>query len=65
LATTDHLIAVADDAPAVNLHLDRGRWEASCPGCGYVLAWADHQELAERLATRVTTCPICRGGTAA
>jgi hypothetical protein len=46
-------------APAVNLHLAGTRWEGSCPDCGYALCWADDQELAERLAARATTCPIC------
>jgi hypothetical protein len=46
-------------AEPVNVHLDRGRWEASCPGCGYTLAWAADQEALDRMVTRVTSCPIC------
>jgi hypothetical protein len=48
-------------AEPVNVHLDRGRWEASCPGCGYLLAWATDQAVLDALIGRVTGCPICRG----
>jgi hypothetical protein len=65
LATTDHPIPTPAAPEAVNLHLAGGRWEASCPACGYVLAWATEQDVLEVLAARATICPICQGGTAA
>lgn len=49
--------------PVVNVHLDRGRWEANCPGCGYTLAWAATQDALDLLVSRVVGCPICQGET--
>jgi hypothetical protein len=58
MATTDTL-TLDPAAAAVNVHRDRGRWEASCPDCGYILAWATDQQVLDTLATRITICPIC------
>ena len=46
-------------APAPAMHLIRGRWVASCPGCGYQLASARLQERAERQGRR-RACPVCK-----
>jgi hypothetical protein len=59
MAQVDRLTLDLAAAP-VNVHLDRGRWEASCSGCGYVLAWATSQQVLDTLVVRVTTCPICK-----
>jgi hypothetical protein len=45
--------------PSPALHLLRGRWVASCPGCGYQLATARSQERCDRRGRR-RACPICR-----
>jgi hypothetical protein len=45
--------------PTPALHLVRGRWIASCPGCGYQLASARLQQRAERQARR-RCCPVCK-----
>jgi Zn finger protein HypA/HybF involved in hydrogenase expression len=63
MATTDVLTLDPAEPARCNFHLHQGRWEASCPACGYILAWAAEQDALDRLVTRVTGCPIC-GGTA-
>ena len=55
----DVLTPPADASAEPNVHLTGDRWEASCPACGYVLAWARAQELLDTLVVRVTDCPIC------
>jgi Zn finger protein HypA/HybF involved in hydrogenase expression len=58
MATTN-VLTLDPAAAAVNIHLTDDRWEASCPACGYVLAWATEQDVLDTLAARVTVCPIC------
>jgi hypothetical protein len=57
MVQADVLIPPTEAAP--NVHLNGGRWEASCPGCGYVLAWAGNHEALDAMSARVTGCPIC------
>jgi hypothetical protein len=40
------------------LHLNCGRWIASCPGCGFELAEGRRQDRVERKAAR-RSCPVC------
>jgi hypothetical protein len=56
-ASEDHGPALDGDQPAA-LHLLAGRWVASCPVCGFVLATATSQARAER-RSRHRTCPVC------
>ena len=44
--------------PAPALHLQGGRWIASCPSCGYQLTMARSQERCERRAAG-RICPVC------
>ena len=57
-------ILMAINAPALNIHLTGNRWEADCPGCGYILAWATEQDTLDTMAGRITICPICHQGAA-
>jgi hypothetical protein len=65
MATTDHLIPVPGlrrigyPPDPFALHLICGRWEASCSGCGYVLAEGRRQDRVERKAAR-RSCPVCQ-----
>jgi hypothetical protein len=61
MVQADPLTLDPADQPVVNVHLTAGRWEASCPGCGYVLCWAAEHDVLDCLVTRVAGCPICGG----
>jgi hypothetical protein len=52
----EHADANAVQSPA--LHLLAGRWQASCPTCGYVLVDGRRQDRVERKARRLV-CPVC------
>jgi hypothetical protein len=56
-AAEDHGPALDGDQPPA-LHLPAGRWEASCPTCGFQLASATSQARCERRAAR-RVCPVC------
>ena len=65
MATTDHPITTPPgrrrlglDQPQTNLFLHAGRWQATCPSCGYVLVQDWSQDKVERKAAR-TSCPVC------
>ena len=64
MAKTDVLILDSEVASEVNVHLSGGRWEASCPGCGYVMAWAADQETLDGMVSRLAGCPVCTGAAA-
>jgi hypothetical protein len=55
----DVLTTALAEAQAVHLYLTRDRWEASCPDCGYTLAWAIEQEVLDGMVARATLCPVC------
>jgi hypothetical protein len=73
MAATHHPIPVSPflDRPGLDpapvklpaLHLNCGRWIASCPGCGFELAEGRRQDRVEHKAAR-RSCPICQAQTA-
>ena len=65
MATTDHPITsppgrrrVGLDQPQPNRFLHPGRWQATCPTCGYVLVVGRSQDRVEPTAAP-TSGPVC------